>query len=64
MPLFEVAIIGTAPDGHEELLLKPTPIIAINEETAGVVAATRLPKTELQVTGRLEVLVRPFRSGR
>ena len=60
MPLYEVAILGRHPDGHEELLLKPLCVVAPNEETAGVIASTRLSKTELQVTAKLEVLVRKF----
>lgn len=61
MPLYEVAILGRHPDGHEELLLKPVCVVAPNEETAGVLASTRLPKTELQARAHLQVLVRLFR---
>lgn len=60
MPLYEVAILGHHQDGHEELLLKPTCVVAPNKETAGVLASTRLPKTELQAQASLEVLVRKF----
>ena len=60
MPLFEVAILGHHPDGHEELMLAPKCIVAPNEETAGVLASTKLPKCELIASARLEVLVRRF----
>lgn len=60
MPLYEVAILGRHPDGHEELLLKPICVVAPNEATAGTLASTRLPKAELQATASLEVLVRRF----
>ena len=60
MPLYEVAILGQHPDGHDELLLKPVTVVAPNDETAGVLASTRLPKTELQAQAKLVVLVRRF----
>lgn len=65
MPLFQVAIIERptakeAEDGAEEkLILKPVPVIAANEQAAGIVAVMENKDIEFN-SARSQVLVIPF----
>lgn len=65
MPLFEVAILERptkkeAEDGvSEKLILKPTAVLATDEQTAAVNAV--LDNKDIKVDrARMEILVRPF----
>ncbi len=66
MPLYEVAIIERptrkeAEDGTpEKLILKPTAVIAKDEQAAAISAVMDNPLPPDTDRQRLEVLVRPF----
>jgi len=65
MPLFEVAILERptkkeAEDGKSErLVLKPTAVVAADEQSAAIAAVMDNSPKELDRT-RMEVIVRPF----
>ena len=65
MPLFEVAILErpTSKDedegATEKLILKPTAVIASDEQTAAVAAVLDNPDIKVD-RSRMEILVRPF----
>jgi len=65
MPLYEVAILEKptqkeAENGKtERLVLKPTAVVANDEQSAGVIAVMDNTGLELDHS-RMEVLVRPF----
>lgn len=66
MPLFEVAILerptkkGAEEGESERLVMKPTPVIAPDQQSAAV-AAVMDEVVDLDVDrNRMEVLVRPF----
>ena len=65
MPLFEVAILERPTSKEQEdgvaerLVLKPTSVIASDEQTAAVAAVLDNPDI-LVDRSRMEILVRPF----
>lgn len=64
--LYEVAVVQTRTKkeaeegtGGEKLILTPTPVIAPNEQVAGMLACKGLDMSTLD-PNRLQILIRPF----
>lgn len=70
MALFEYAIIyhpqtvkdalGNETQGHDELLVKPTFVLAKSDKEVAMRAAREIPDAYLDKLERIEVSVRPF----
>ena len=61
MPLYEYAVIRRDKDGQEQLVVKPTAVVAKDENHARVLAGAGLgDHGEDAFFDQLEVLVRPF----
>lgn len=70
MALFEYAIIyhpktvkdalGNETQGHDELLVKPTFVLAKSDKEVAMRAAREIPDAYLDKLERIEVCVRPF----
>lgn len=68
--LFEYAVIfrpktvkdsaGNETQGPDELLVKPTYILAKSDKEVGIRAAREIPDTHLDKLDQIEVCVRPF----
>ena len=66
MPLFEVALIQQPSEkereegAQETLVMSPTPVIAKDQQTAGVAAVMQNKEKITCDIARVQVLVRPF----
>ena len=65
MPLFEVAILERPTKkeleegAYEKIIMKPTSVVAVDEQSAAISAVMDTGKLDIDRT-RMQVLVRPF----